>query len=71
MKTHQIFVGLLFVCISACQFNFDKETIHQRPVNKTSKEYSSAFVCPMHCKGSGSDSMGTCPVCGMNYVTKN
>ena len=32
------------------------------------KEYTSAFVCPMHCEGSGSDEAGTCPVCGMDYV---
>lgn len=31
-------------------------------------EYTSAYVCPMHCDGSGSDSAGTCPVCGMDYV---
>ena len=32
------------------------------------KEYTSAYVCPMHCKGSGSDEAGKCPVCGMDYV---
>lgn len=32
------------------------------------KEYTSAYVCPMHCAGSGSDSAGSCPVCGMDYV---
>jgi hypothetical protein len=31
-------------------------------------EYTSAYICPMHCKGSGSDQAGTCPVCGMDYV---
>lgn len=31
-------------------------------------EYTSAYVCPMHCKGSGSDEPGNCPVCGMAYV---
>ena len=31
-------------------------------------EYISAYVCPMHCKGSGSDAAGTCPVCKMDYV---
>jgi len=30
--------------------------------------YTSAYVCPMHCKDSGSDAEGTCPVCGMDYV---
>lgn len=32
------------------------------------KEYTSAYVCPMHCTGSGSDKAGTCPVCKMDYV---
>lgn len=32
------------------------------------KEYTSAYVCPMHCEGSGSDEAGECPVCGMDYV---
>ncbi len=37
-------------------------------VDMTSKEYASAYVCPMHCKGSGSAKAGTCPDCGMEYV---
>ncbi|PHN06137.1 hypothetical protein CRP01_14080 [Flavilitoribacter nigricans DSM 23189 = NBRC 102662] len=32
------------------------------------KEYTSAYVCPMHCEGSGSEEAGKCPVCGMDYV---
>lgn len=32
------------------------------------KEYTSAYICPMHCTGSGSDKAGTCPVCPMEYV---
>ncbi len=32
------------------------------------KEYTSDYICPMHCKGSGSDAKGTCPVCKMDYV---
>jgi hypothetical protein len=36
--------------------------------NKQGKEYTSAYVCPMHCEGSGSDSAGLCPVCGMDYI---
>lgn len=31
-------------------------------------EYSSKFICPMHCKGSGAAAAGECPVCGMDYV---
>ena len=32
------------------------------------KEYTSAYICPMHCPGSGSDAAGKCPACGMDYV---
>ncbi len=35
---------------------------------KSGPEYTSAYVCPMHCKGSGSNQPGKCPVCGMEYV---
>lgn len=31
-------------------------------------EYTSKYICPMHCEGSGSDEPGECPVCGMAYV---
>jgi len=31
-------------------------------------EYTSAYICPMHCEGSGSDEPGQCPECGMDYV---
>lgn len=30
--------------------------------------YESAYVCPMHCEGSGSDKAGKCPACKMDYV---
>lgn len=43
----------------------------QAPENdKTGPEYTSAYLCPMHCEGSGSNEPGTCPVCGMDYVAK-
>lgn len=32
------------------------------------KEYTSKFICPDHCKGSGSDKEGECPVCGMDLM---
>ena len=35
---------------------------------KQGKEYTSVYVCPMHCDGSGSHEAGKCPVCGMDYV---
>lgn len=36
--------------------------------DKTGPEYTSRYICPMHCEGSGADEPGTCPVCGMDYV---
>lgn len=37
-------------------------------VDKTGKEYTSAYICPMYCEGSGSAEMGKCPACNMDYV---
>jgi hypothetical protein len=34
-------------------------------------EYTSAYICPMHCEGSGSAEPGKCPVCGMDYVAND
>lgn len=31
-------------------------------------EYTSAYICPEHHQGSGSDKPGKCPVCGTDYV---
>ena len=44
------------------------ETATDATTAQTGKEYTSKYVCPMHCKGSGSDEAGKCPVCGMDYV---
>lgn len=30
--------------------------------------YNAAYVCPMHCAGSGAAQAGKCPVCKMDYV---
>jgi len=51
---------LSLATISACRKPVPKDT--------SGKEYTSAYVCPMHCKDSGSDTTGICPVCGMDYV---
>ncbi|MDH3650511.1 MAG: hypothetical protein OEQ53_12570 [Saprospiraceae bacterium] len=40
----------------------------EEAVDKSGPEYTSAYVCPMHCKGSGSETEGKCPVCDMAYV---
>lgn len=33
--------------------------------------YTSAYVCPMHCAGSGSEEPGKCSVCGMDYIANS
>ncbi|MEL6659479.1 MAG: hypothetical protein AAFP77_20080 [Bacteroidota bacterium] len=40
---------------------------HAQAANEQGKEYTSAYICPMHCDGSGSEEMGQCPACGMDY----
>lgn len=36
--------------------------------DESGPEYTSAYICPMHCPGSGSADPGKCPACGMDYV---
>jgi hypothetical protein len=35
---------------------------------KLGKEYTARYICPDHCKGSGSDKQGVCPNCGMELI---
>ena len=49
------------IAISSCGNNSSN-------TEQQGKEYTSAYVCPMHCEGSGSDKAGSCPVCNMDYV---
>lgn len=51
---------LLVFAFVACQSSTEQN-------DKTGKEYTSAYICPMHCEGSGSDKPGICPACGMDY----
>jgi ABC-type nickel/cobalt efflux system permease component RcnA len=41
---------------------------HSGGASHDGPEYTSAYICPMHCPGSGSDQPGKCPACGMDYV---
>jgi hypothetical protein len=51
------------VAFTACGNSSDAKTEEMQ-----GKEYTSAYICPMHCEGSGSEEAGKCPVCGMDYV---
>ena len=67
-----LMLSLSLGCGNAHQHNHDGHT-HGHDDTPTEqaeqgKEYTSRYICPMHCKGSGSDVAGTCPVCEMDYV---
>jgi len=65
MKTTQILLilGLLASSLSSCTYT--KEKTEQEQLGP---EYTSAYVCPMHCEGSGAAEAGTCPISNMVYV---
>jgi hypothetical protein len=54
---------------SAATTDTATETAAEAPHGE-GKEFTSAYVCPMHCKTSGSDNTGECLVCGMSYVAQ-
>ncbi|MFT4565074.1 MAG: hypothetical protein ACJA1A_002651 [Saprospiraceae bacterium] len=62
--------GLLTMSIYSCGGNNKTDTTkteQAEDVSKQGKEYTSNYICPMHCEESGSDKPGKCPVCGMDY----
>ena len=60
-----LFLGLFLISCGGGDSNKNTTTSEPHGANAT---YTSAFVCPMHCKDSGSDKEGNCPVCGMDYI---
>ena len=74
MKKLKVYLGAMFIALSVFAIscsggdsNTDTST-ENTDTSKQGKEYTSAYICPMHCEGSGSEKMGQCPVCGMDYV---
>ncbi len=59
-------LGLILTVVSCKDAKKEDATTKTEQVEK--KEFASAYVCPMHCEGSGSDKKGECPKCGMDYV---
>ena len=55
-------------CKDKVQERNKKEVVITEEIAEKGKEYTSAYVCPMHCEGSGNDDVGSCPQCGMTYV---
>ncbi len=57
----------LGLSVTSCG-NKSSDSSQTEQADQQGKEYTSAYICPMHCEGSGSDQPGTCPVCNMDYV---
>ena len=66
-----VFSAFLIIGLGACKHKHSHNGHsheHSADTDKQGKEYTSKYICPMHCEGSGSAEAGTCPVCGMDYV---
>ena len=63
MKYRTLLLSCFFFIIGmmACKHTHAAE-------DKKGKEYTSEYICPMRCEGSGSHEMGKCPACKMDYV---
>ena len=64
----KIFIFLIVVACAlsySCKNEGSKHKIEKQDMN--GPEYTSKYICPMHCKGSGSENPGVCPVCQMDY----
>ncbi len=59
---------LLFVVLTATSIAISSCGGNSTNTEQQGKEYTSDYVCPMHCKDSGSYKEGKCSVCGMDYV---
>lgn len=67
-KTFLVAIVLIAsISMVSCKDNKSK-TDAETTIGKQGKEYTSAFVCPMHCEDSGSDQEGICDTCGMTLV---
>lgn len=58
----------LFVVLATTSITIASCGESSKNTEQQGKEYTSAYICPMHCEGSGSEETGKCPVCGMDYV---
>jgi|JI10StandDraft_1071094.scaffolds.fasta_scaffold72011_3 hypothetical protein len=69
MKPYFFLIACTLVIFSSCKEVKKEENSSPviQKVDQSGPEFTSAYICPMNCKGSGSDKPGVCPVCGMDY----
>jgi hypothetical protein len=68
MKNVKMFLLMTTLCLFGFGMTSCGNSGKKADSAKQGKEYTSAYICPMHCEGSGSENSGKCPVCGMDYV---
>ncbi|MEL6864334.1 MAG: heavy metal-binding domain-containing protein [Bacteroidota bacterium] len=63
-------VALVFIACGHSHSHGEGGHTHgdEAQVDQSGPEFTSAYICPMYCKGSGSDKAGKCPTCEMAYV---
>ena len=62
-----LLVGSITSCKHEHGDNMHKH-IPEGTIDKSGPDWTSDYICPMHCKGSGGVKQGTCPVCKMDLV---
>lgn len=75
MKLHSLIPAAILIVFAFAAYACGQGHSHdksgdkqEQSVDRSGPEYTSAYICPMNCAGSGSDKAGVCPVCGMDYV---
>ncbi len=71
MKCLLSFIMVVFalgITVTSCNNSESSGVKIEKATDKNGKEYQSAYICPMYCKGSGSNQPGKCPACKMDYV---
>lgn len=62
-----VLVGSITSCKHEHGDNMHKH-IPEGTIDKSGPDWTSDYICPMHCKGSGGVKQGICPVCKMDLV---
>jgi uncharacterized paraquat-inducible protein A len=70
MKNLKSILGAMLIMATISMVSCKENEAKIKPTTEDDQgnEYTSAYVCPMHCKDSGSDKEGTCDSCGMTLI---
>ena len=60
MKNFKIFFFSIAFLVAGLTFS---SCGNSNAADTDGKEFTSAYVCPMHCESSGSEELGKCPGC--------